>query len=74
MVEMLRGWLRYADACAERYGSRVGDDGVLGPLWARIGDGLLGLLNGELGALDAGTFDTLIRDVLRDQGMDPEDL
>lgn len=73
-VEMLRGWLRYADVHATRYDSGIGDDGVLGPLWARIGDALLGLLNGDLGNMDGGTLDGIIRDTLLAEDFDPDTL
>lgn len=74
LVEMLRGWLTYADAVEHRYGSRIGDDGVLGEHWAQIGVGLRGLLNGELGRLDGGTLDSILCTSLRKQNCNPDKL
>ena len=73
-VHLLRGWLCYADAHREQYHSGIGDDGVLGPHWARIGADLRGLLNGELGRLDGGTLDGLICRTLEAEGFDPNRL
>lgn len=71
-IGMLAGWLRYADAHRNQYGSHIGTDGVLGDEWARIGAGLRGLLNGALGRLDAGTLDSLIAETLRAEDFDPD--
>jgi hypothetical protein len=72
MVEMVSGWLRYADAVLHGYGSLIGKDAVLGPDWRGIGTGLRGLLNGDTGRLDCGTFDALLVNILRSQGFDPD--
>ncbi len=72
MVAMVKGWAAYADAHAARFHSKIGDDSVLGPAWAEMGRGLLRLLNGELGHLDAGTLDAFLRDTLVEEGFDPE--
>lgn len=74
LVELLTGWLRYADAHESAYGSPVGDDGVLGLEWARIGEALRGLLNGHLGRLDGGTLDSLIARTLEAVGAHTETL
>jgi len=74
VVHMLRGWLEYADAHAQRYESGIGEDGVLGPAWAEIGDALRQLLNGELGRLDAGTLDSVLYETLKGEGFDPDNL
>lgn len=68
MVGMLRGWLAYADAHRLRYESGIDDDGFLGPEWDAIGQGLRGLLNGELGRLDAGALDAIINDTRNAEG------
>ena len=73
-VELLSGWLRYADAHQAAYESGIGADYVLGPAWAGIGSHLLSLLNGCLGRLDAGTLDRLIRRVLQAEEFDPDTL
>jgi len=72
LVLMLRGWLEYAEAHRYTYESQIGDDRVLGDEWMAIGQAMLGLLNGDLGRLDGGTLDAIIRDNLNEQGFDPE--
>lgn len=73
-VEMLSGWLRYADSHAQQYESRIGEDGVLGVYWAQIGAGLRGLLNGELDRFDGGTLDSVLVGTLEEQDFDPDQL
>ena len=63
-AQMLSGWECYTLAHQAAYGSHILKDGVLGECWSAIGEGLLGLLNGELGGLDGGTMDRTIRDLL----------
>jgi hypothetical protein len=70
LVRMLQGWANYAMRHGTNYDSSIGDDGVLGPEWEAIGNGLLGLLNGNLGRLDAGTLDAFIRDTMSANGID----
>lgn len=74
IVVMLRAWLGYADQHKAQYESTIGEDGFLGPEWAKMGASLLELLNGELGRLDGGTLDTIIREALTAEGFDPESL
>jgi hypothetical protein len=71
-VEMLSGWLRYADAHRSAYESGIGDDYVLGPQWAQIGSSLRGLLNGSLGRLDGGTLDGLLCRTLQAEEFNPD--
>jgi hypothetical protein len=73
LVQMFSGWLKYADE-HNRYETGIGSDYVLGVEWAKIGGALLGLLNGETGRLDCGTLDSLIRNVLSAEGIDPENV
>lgn len=70
LVNMLRGWYDYAGEHIARYGSKLGDDYVLGPAWFQIGSALLRMLNGELGRLDGGTLDKFIRQTMLDTGFD----
>lgn len=70
---MLTGWHHYAGVHQHQYESPIGDDGVLGPMWQAIGQALLGLLNGDLGRLDAGTLDAFIRTTLTLGGAAPGD-
>ena len=64
LLHMLEGWLEYADQYRNRYLSGIQSDYFIGPLWFDIGQALLGLLNGEIGRLDGGTLDGIIRDTL----------
>ena len=63
-VQMLQGWECYAHAHQTAYKGHILSDGVLGDCWTAIGEGLLGLLNGELNRLDGGTLDRQIRGAL----------
>lgn len=72
MVSMLMGWEAYAKQHKQRYESPIGEDGVLGQEWQAIGEGLIGLLNGELGELDGGTLDAFLRDTMRENGIELE--
>lgn len=74
IVGMLRGWIQYAERHRQQYESTIGEDGVLGPAWAQIGDGIRQLLNGDCGRLDCGTLDSIIHDNLREAGFDPDQL
>ena len=57
---MLTGWALYADAHQEAYRSAIGSDRVLGEHWAAVGNGLYGLLNGEIGRFDCASLANLI--------------
>lgn len=70
IAEMVDGWLQYADAHRERFDSRIGDDYVLGPAWAKIGSGLRDLLSGETGRFDCGTLDAILNNALNAEGFD----
>jgi hypothetical protein len=70
---MLLGWERYATTHRERYESSIGEDGVLGPEWAAIGESLRGLLNGDCGGWDAGSLCANISRVLREHGCEPRE-
>jgi len=72
LVLMLKGWLEYADAHYLAYKSPIGEDGVLGAEWEVVGKALLGLLNGDLGHLDGGTLDHIIRQALEQNGFNPD--
>jgi hypothetical protein len=72
IVRSLQAWEGYALAHKERYESLIGDDGVLGPAWEQIGDGLRTLLNGETGRLDCGTLDAFLLDTMSENGVDVE--
>lgn len=73
VVLMSQAWGLYALGHRNRYGSSIGEDGVLGPDWASIGRALLGLLNGETGRLDGGTLDGWVRETMRTNGVEDAD-
>ena len=73
VVRMIEAAADYADWHKDRYESKIGEDGVIGKEWETIVRACLGLLNGELGDLDGGTLDGLLRDMLRLEGFDPND-
>lgn len=62
VAEMVKAWKLYAAAHERAYGSKVGEDSVLGPAWESIGHALQVLLNGETGRLDCASLDS---DILR---------
>jgi hypothetical protein len=72
LVIMLQGWLAYADAHRAAFDSLISEDGVLGPSWLDIGKAMLTMLNGELGRMDGGTLDGVIRDAMLKNGVDME--
>jgi hypothetical protein len=74
IVELFKGWLKYADFHRHKFESGIGEDGVLGPAWANIGASLRALLNGVCGRLDCGTLDGIICRVLEAEGFDPDNL
>lgn len=63
MRDAIVAWAMMGEAHAKMYASPIGEDGVLGVAWAQMGQALLSMLNGELGGLDGGTLDKLIRDI-----------
>ena len=72
VARAIETWCVYAARHARLYGSRIGEDRVLGPAWADWGRALRALLNGDCGDLDCGTLDMIVHDNLREQGFDPE--
>ena len=65
---LLKAWKVYALNHLKTYATKIGNDYVLGPPWAAIGESLRTLLNGELGGLDAGTLDRDIIHTLENHG------
>ena len=61
-----------ATSYAENCDGPIGNDGVLGPCWADMARGVLGLLNGDCGRLDCGTVDHYIRNLYIRQGFEGE--
>jgi hypothetical protein len=73
-VEGLRSLAHYAAAYEEEFGDPVGVDGVLGAAFARQLRGLVALLNGNHGRLDAGIIDASCRALWTLAGFGPEEL
>ena len=71
-ISMLRGWLKFADDHSnEDY--KIGEDYYTGPIWARIGVELRGLLSCDIGQrLDCGTLDKIILSALKDEGFNED--
>lgn len=69
LVNMIHGAALYADAHETLYHSKLGDDGVLGPAWVKIVEGLRELLNGEIRPLDGGTTDSILCSMLSAEGL-----
>jgi hypothetical protein len=72
--DMLISWDAYARQHQARYESLIGEDYVLGPTWASIGESIRTLLNGECGRLDCGTLDSFILKTLEANGINTENL
>jgi hypothetical protein len=68
VVGMVNAAAIYADHHRQRFESKLGDDGVLGDPWADVLRSVLVLLNGDIGRLDGGTVDGLVRSMLREEG------
>jgi len=66
---MIYSWLEYAEDHRKKFDSSIQGDGFLGPRWVEIGNALIGLLNGDIGRLDGGTLDHIIRDTLDHEGL-----
>lgn len=70
VVGLVEAAATYADSHERRYGSKLGDDGVLGQHFADILKAVRGLLNGECGRLDCGTVDKLLVDMMIAEGIE----
>jgi len=70
--DSILAWARYGETHRAVHGSNIGEDGVLGTAWKAQAQTLLIMLNGELGRLDGGTLDKLIRAIAETCGVDLE--
>lgn len=60
---------RYAYAYEKAYGTTIGEDAVIGDEgWLVIAKGVHRLLDGEIGHMDAGNVDHVIRMLVREAG------
>lgn len=64
----------YCDVHKKQYESPIGEDYVLGKGLLEILSGTATLLNGELGGLDGGTCDQLLRDIARLNGYTEQEI
>jgi hypothetical protein len=75
LLALIAAWKGYMEAHQARSGSPIGDDSYSGPFVQDIGSAIVKLLSGETGTrLDLGALDTMIRNIARDNGLDPEEL
>lgn len=70
IVSGYRALSEFATAHLEAYGSKIGEDYVLGEHWRDMARALLGMLNGESGRLDCGTIDSAIRELAAAHGVE----
>jgi hypothetical protein len=71
---LTEGLLAYVDAHEYEYEIPVARDYVLGPHVLDIVRSLRGLLNGEIGPLDAGSMDRCLCDIGRAAGFEGNEL
>lgn len=70
---LVHGLALYADTHAElNVGWELGEDCVLGEYWKDAARAVIGLLNGDVGRLDCGTLDGLIRRMAAASKVDPD--
>ena len=66
---MILAMATYADVHYHRFGgSGIASDYVLGDAWYQVLDGVRKLLNGDIGALDAGSIDKLLVGMMEGEG------
>lgn len=66
---MLQAWAMYADNYRVQFNVGILEDGVLGVAWENVGRDLRELLNGPL-LIDAGTADSIIVAVFKNEGLE----
>lgn len=78
IVSLINGWAEYADSyhkatSFEPYDT-LKEDYFAGENWLTIAGSILQLLSMDLGRLDGGTLNTMIHEVLRNEGFEEADL
>jgi hypothetical protein len=68
----IASWIEMAVAYRDRFASGIGEDYVIAPLWYQQGEGLRGMLNLDMGPLDCGSLDAVIRETLLAEGWKEE--
>lgn len=74
-VTVARGidaWIGQALAYRDRFEDGIGSDYVIGPLWFQQGEALRGMLNLDMGPLDCGSLDAVLRETLLAEGWEEE--
>lgn len=74
VAHMAYAWEQYAQAHADRYGSNIGEDAVIGDAWLALGKSILGLLDGDTGGLDCGSLSHGITAAMRRHGFTDEEI
>ena len=72
---ILRGidaWIDQAKHYRDRFESGIGEDYLIAPLWYQQGEALQGMLNLDMGPLDCGSLDAVIRETLLAEGWKEE--
>src|SRR5262245_53173112 len=69
---LIVGLALYADCPKREFGSRIGDDSMLGPAVKYIAEGILRLLDGNCGRFDQGALDALVRTLAAEHGIELE--
>ena len=73
LVAIVRGLALYADALQLAYETEVGPAGCANPIsdgWKDVAEGLMQLLNGELGRLDGQCMSRLVHDLAEVAGVE----
>ena len=72
LVQMLRGWAKWAEQHRERYESPVGHDHVIGMYWMQIGFALHEMLCADVGRLDCGSLSRWLLETAELEGVNLE--
>lgn len=70
LKSIIVGLAQYGTRHLDRYGSVIGEDGMLGVAYRDAMLSALTLLNGHLGRFDAGTLDALLRAIALENGVE----
>jgi hypothetical protein len=70
LIALLYSLTTYAKAYRKHFGTKIGNDAVLGPAWKQIAEGVLALLNGPTGVIDPGVFDTQVLRLAQQVGVE----
>jgi hypothetical protein len=73
IADLIRTLIRMADRYREQYEQAIGEDSYCGPVWLSIAQAAVAWLNTDVGRLDCGKLDSMIRAIAVDHGF-TEDL